>query len=80
MARYDIGLASLHCAIILIMAKSPRKLNPEDQAKVDQYLNEGYNNVERREFRPGVLFIVLFGVLLVFSAAAYLIARSAGVV
>ncbi len=63
------------------MAKpSTRKLYPEDQAKVDQYLKEGYNDVDRREFRPGLLFVVLFVVLLVFSGAAYLIARSAGVV
>lgn len=56
------------------------KLFPEDQAKVDQYLKEGYNDVERKAFRPGLLFIILFGILLVFSAVAFLVARSVGVV
>ena len=62
------------------MPKPPRKLSPEDQAKVDQFLQEGYNDVDRKAFRPGILFIILFGVLLVFSAIAFLIARSVGVV
>lgn len=57
-----------------------RKLSPEDQAKVDQFLNEGYNDVERREFRPGVLLLVLVVVLLMISGVAYLIALSVGVV
>jgi len=60
--------------------KPPRKLYPEDQAKVDQYLQEGYNDVERKAFRPGLLFIVLFGILLVFSGIAFLVARSVGVI
>ena len=62
------------------MPRRPRKLSPEDQAKVDKYLHEGYNDIERKDFRPGLLFIILFGILLVFSGLAFLIARSVGVV
>ena len=62
------------------MSIKKTKLFPEDQAKVDQFLHEGYNDTERKEFRPGLLFLVLFGILLVFSAVAFLVARSVGVV
>lgn len=62
------------------MAAPNKKLSPEDQAKVDQFLHEGYNDIERKAFRPGLLFIVLFAVLLVFSLISYLVARSVGVV
>ena len=56
------------------------KLYPEDQERVDSYLKEGYNDVERREFRPGMLLLVLFGILLIFSGISFLIARSVGVI
>ena len=62
------------------MPQRQKKLYPEDQAKVDKFLKEGYNDVERRAFRPGLLFIILFAILLVFSSVAFLIARSVGVV
>lgn len=62
------------------MAIKKTKLFPEDQAKVDQFLKQGYNDTERREYRPGVLFLVLFAVLLVFSSVAFWVARSVGVV
>lgn len=62
------------------MAARNTKLFPEDQKKVDQFLREGYNDVERKPFRPGLLFIMLFAVLLVFSTISFLIARAVGVV
>lgn len=62
------------------MSIKKTKLFPEDQAKVDQFLQQGYNDTERKAFRPGLLFVVLFGILLVFSAVAFLVARSVGVV
>ena len=62
------------------MSPREKKLSPEDQAKVDSFLKEGYNDVERKAFRPGLLFVVLFVILLLFSAVSFLVARSVGVV
>ena len=36
------------------------KLSPEDQAKVDAYNKRGYNDIERRPFRPFTLLFILF--------------------
>ena len=36
-----------------------RRLYPEDQARVDEFLQKGVNSVERRPFRPGLLLIIL---------------------
>ncbi len=44
---------------------SENKLYPEDQARVDQYLREGYNDIERKPFRPlrllGILAVIVTG-------------------
>jgi hypothetical protein len=41
------------------------KLSREDQAKVDEYLQTGFNGIERRPFRPlrllGVIWIIVAG-------------------
>lgn len=55
------------------------KLSPEDQARVDQYISTGYNDIERRPFRPGLLFLMLIIVLISLSGLSYLIAVAAGV-
>ncbi len=60
------------------MAKEP-KLYPEDQARVDEYLREGYNKTERKPFRPLYLIIMLLLVVTSFSGLAIWMARSAGI-
>jgi len=37
----------------------PRELRPEDQARLQRYLHSGYNQVERRPFRPLLLLALL---------------------
>ncbi|MET0378821.1 MAG: DUF3094 family protein [Spongiibacteraceae bacterium] len=55
------------------------QLYPEDQARVDQYLREGYNDVERKPFRPLYMMALLTTVVTLFSILAVVIARVAGV-
>lgn len=55
------------------------QLYPEDQARVDQYLREGYNDVERKPFRPLYMMAMLTTVVTLFSILAVVIARAAGV-
>lgn len=51
------------------------KLYPEDQARVDQVLNEGIYKVERRPFKFwGLLAILIFALVLI-SVAGYLVAE-----
>jgi hypothetical protein len=61
------------------MAQKP-KLSDEDLARVDSYLNSGFNVTERKPFRPlqllGVLALIVVGI----SAFALLIARMNGVI
>jgi len=54
-------------------------LSDEDQAKVDRYLNSGYNTTERRGFKPLVLLLVLVVVVWGIGAGASLITRLAGI-
>ena len=44
------------------------RLKPEDQARVDGFLERGVNAVERKPFRPGLLIILLIVVVMGFSA------------
>lgn len=37
-----------------------RRLYPEDQARVDEFLRTGVNSVERKPFRPLILLAVVF--------------------
>ncbi|WP_372864382.1 DUF3094 family protein [Spongiibacter sp.] len=41
------------------MENEHNKLYPEDQAKVDEYLQAGYNDVERKPFKPFKLLLIL---------------------
>jgi hypothetical protein len=61
------------------VAMSANQLYPEDQARVDQYLQEGYNDVERKPFRPLRMMAMLFTVVTVFSLISIGIARYYGV-
>ena len=38
------------------------RLNPEDQRRVDQYLQAPQHQVERRPFRPWLLLFLVVGV------------------
>ncbi|QKX16408.1 DUF3094 family protein [Microbulbifer sp. YPW1] len=58
----------------------PKKLSDEDQAKVDTYLKSGYNDVERKPFRPFLLLGVILVVLTALSLLSLVIARTKGVV
>ena len=43
-------------------------LYPEDQKKVDEFVNRGINSVERKPFRPLRLFLLLIAVVTASSA------------
>lgn len=54
-------------------------LNPDDQARVDEFLVRGVNAVERKPFRPLRLLIGLVVVVTLFSLFSQLLARWYGV-
>ncbi len=54
-------------------------LYPEDQEKVDGFLERGVNSVERKPFRPGRLLIMLIVVVMGLSFFSQWLARWAGV-
>lgn len=58
----------------------PSKLSPEDQARVDAYNKRGYNDVERRPFRPLLLLFILFLVVSSLGLISYGLAWWYGVV
>lgn len=55
------------------------RLNAEDQARVDGFLQRGVNSVERKPFRPIFLIFLLIAVVTGFSLLSQGIARWAGV-
>ena len=55
------------------------RLYPEDQARVDGFINRGINSVERKPFRPLRLLLVLIGIVMALSIFSQLLARWAGV-
>ena len=57
---------------------SPR-LKPEDQARVDEFLQKGVNSVERKPFKPIRLLILLLVVVTTLSVLSQLLAKWAGV-
>ncbi len=60
------------------MAQAP-KLSPEDQAKVDEFLKSGVNDVERKPFKPLKLLLILTVVVTGFSIFSIMLGRLAGV-
>jgi hypothetical protein len=56
-----------------------RKLYPEDQARVDEHVRTGYNDVERKPFKPLRMMLMLTIVVTAFSAVSVLIAHFAGI-
>lgn len=55
------------------------KLNPEDQARVDGFLERGINSVERKPFRPLRLLAILLGIVTALSIFSLFLARLNGV-
>jgi hypothetical protein len=62
-----------------MMENEHNKLYPEDQAKVDAYLKQGYNNVERKPYRPLKLLGILLIMVSTISAGALLLAWMSGI-
>lgn len=56
-----------------------RRLYPEDQAKVDEFLRTGYNDVERKPFRPLYMMLLLTAVTFGLSGLAIWITHEAGI-
>jgi Protein of unknown function (DUF3094) len=54
-------------------------LYPEDQKKVDEFVNRGINAVQRKPFRPLRLFLMLIVVVTALSILSQFLARWAGV-
>jgi hypothetical protein len=54
-------------------------LYPEDQEKVDGFLQRGVNSVERKPFRPMRLMIMLIVVVMGLSILSQFLARWAGI-
>jgi len=55
------------------------RLHPEDQARVDEFVNRGINSVERKPFRPMRLLLMLIAVVMGLSIFSQWLARWAGV-
>ncbi len=56
-----------------------RRLYPEDQAKVDEFLKRGVNSVARKPFRPLLLVLLLIAVVTGFSLLSQGIVQWAGI-
>lgn len=56
------------------------KLSAEDQARVDAYNKRGYNDVERKPFRPWLLLFILFLIVSSLGGIAYLLGKTQGVI
>lgn len=54
-------------------------LYPEDQKKVDDFVNRGINSVQRKPFRPLRLVLLLIVVVTVLSLLSQGLARWAGI-
>jgi hypothetical protein len=55
------------------------KLYPEDQARVDGFIERGVNSVERKPFRPLRLLLILIAVVTSLSILSQFLARWAGI-
>lgn len=54
-------------------------LYPEDQKKVDEFIQRGINSVQRKPFRPMRLLIMLVVVVTLLSVLSQFLARWAGI-
>jgi hypothetical protein len=55
------------------------KLNPEDQARVDEFIKRGVNSVERKPFKPLRLLAILLVIVTGLSVFSLVMARMSGV-
>ncbi len=55
------------------------RLYPEDQQKVDEFLQSGVNSVERKPFRPFLLILILIAVVTGISLFSQMLASLAGI-
>ncbi|WP_019528338.1 DUF3094 family protein [Dasania marina] len=55
-----------------------RELSPEDQQKVDQFLQRGVNSVTRKPFKPLKLLAILLLMVTGLSVFSLLLAKAAG--
>lgn len=56
-----------------------RRLYPEDQARVDSVLHTGYNDVERKPFRPLYMMIMLNAVIIILLVLSKWLVHRAGI-
>lgn len=56
------------------------ELYPEDQEKVNKYLSSPQHRVEREDFKPYRLLLIVVVVLLALTGISYLIASQHGIV
>jgi len=56
------------------------QLSPEDQARVDQVINSGYNTTERKPFRPFRLLLILWVIVSAMGFFAWSYARYYGLI
>ena len=54
-------------------------LSEEDQARVDHFINTGFNATEKKPFRPILLLVLLIAVVTGFSLLSQMLARMSGV-
>ena len=55
------------------------RLYPEDQRKVDEFVQRGVNSVERKPFRPMRLLLILIVAVVSLSILSQFLARCAGI-
>lgn len=55
----------------------PSRLKPEDQERVDHYLNAPQHQVERRPFRPWLLLVLVLVTVLGLGLLSRLLSRLA---
>ena len=60
-------------------AKDPQSLSETDRAKVDAFLNQGVNSVDRKPFKPLFLMFLLMAVVGIFSLLSQGIAKWSGI-
>ena len=56
-----------------------KQLSDEDMARVQEYLCSGYNDTERKPFRPLRMMVLLLVAVSSLSALSLFIARSQGI-
>jgi hypothetical protein len=56
-----------------------KQLSDEDMERVQGYLSSGYNDIERKPFRPIRMMVMLLAVVSILSMLSLFIARQAGI-